>query len=148
MRTAPPSHSAASQRCFAYGANMIAADMAARCPAAREIGTAILPGWRFAIMDRGYATLLPEAGAAVHGVLWRVSPDCERVLDEFENVAGGLYRRETLTIAAAPALVYLGNDPATGRPRAGYLEPIIAAAEARGFPPAYVAELRRWLNPA
>ncbi|HUN48934.1 MAG TPA: gamma-glutamylcyclotransferase family protein [Stellaceae bacterium] len=148
MRTAPPSDPAARKRCFAYGANMIAADMAARCPAAREIGTVILPGWRFAIMGRGYATILPEAGAAVHGVLWWITPDCERILDQFENVAGGLYHRETLTVAAAPALVYLGNGPATGRPRAGYLEPIVAAAEARGFPPAYVAELRRWLNPA
>ena len=46
----------------------------------------------------------------------------------------------------APALVYLAASTVQGRPRAGYLEPIVAAAEARGFPADYREEMRRWLS--
>jgi len=134
------------RRCFAYGANIIADDMAKRCPAAREIGTATLKGWRFAIMANGYATLLPDARSRVVGVLWSITPRCEHDLDEFEGVSRGLYGKETLTIDDAPALVYLAASTAPGPPRTGYLEPIVAAAEARGFPADYIEEMRRWLT--
>jgi gamma-glutamylcyclotransferase (GGCT)/AIG2-like uncharacterized protein YtfP len=134
------------QRCFAYGANIIADDMAKRCPGAREIGTVTLRGWRFAIMEHGYATLLPDARSRVFGVLWSITPRCERDLDAFEGVSRGLYGKETLVIDDAPALVYLAASTALGRPRAGYLEPIVAAAEARGFPADYLEELRGWLK--
>lgn len=133
------------RRCFAYGANMIAADMAKRCPAAREIGTATLAGWRFAIMEQGYATLLPDARSRAVGVLWSITPRCERELDAFEGVSRRLYGKETLMIDDAPALVYLAASTAPGRPRAGYLEPIVAAAQARDFPADYLEEMRRWL---
>ncbi len=136
-------------RYFAYGGNIIAADMAERCPDAREIGVASLPGWRFAITRQGYATILPEPAASVMGVLWWITSRCQQVLDEFEDVSGGLYRHATLAIEGVPALLYLAVDTTAGKPRAGYLEAIIAAAEARGFPRDYVSgELRPWLSPA
>jgi hypothetical protein len=133
------------RRCFAYGANIIANDMAKRCPAACEIGAATLSGWRFAIMEQGYATLLPDAGSRVFGILWSITSRCERDLDAFEGVSRGLYGKETLVIGEAPALVYLAASTAPGRPRAGYLEPIVVAAEAREFPADYLEELRGWL---
>lgn len=138
--------SGSRRRYFAYGANIIAADMARRCPAAREIGTAILPGWRFIIGRKGFATILPAPGVRVVGVLWSLTPQCERTLDEFEEIDGGLFRRDTLGIADEPALVYRANDETPGPPRPGYLEAIIAAAEARAFPTDYVQELRGWLS--
>jgi gamma-glutamylcyclotransferase (GGCT)/AIG2-like uncharacterized protein YtfP len=133
------------RRYFAYGANIVAADMARQCPAAREIGAVVLPGWRFVVGRRGYATLVPDGGAEVVGVIWSITPRCERTLDAFEEIAGGLYRRETIVVAGEAALVYLAVDTAPGRPRAGYLEPIIAAAAARGFPAAYIEALGGWL---
>jgi hypothetical protein len=135
-------------RYFAYGGNIIAPDMAVRCPAAREIGVATLPGWRFSIMRRGYATILPDPGAMVLGVIWSITPRCQRVLDDFEDIDGGLYHHATLEIEGAPALVYLARDTEAGEARTGYLAAIIAEAEARGFPADYVADLRRWLSPA
>jgi len=138
----------ARRRYFAYGANIIAADMARRCPSAREIGMAILPGWRFLVGRRGYGTLVPDPAARVVGVLWSLTPACERTLDEFEEIDGGLFRRESIVIAGEPTLVYLATDAAPGSVRAGYLETVIAAAEARGFPADYVEVLRGWLNPA
>lgn len=137
-----------SGRYFAYGANIIAAEMARRCPAAREIGTTVLPGWRFVVGRRGYGTIVPDPGARVVGVLWSLTPACERTLDEFEEIDGGLFRRESLLVAGEPTLIYLAADAAPGSVRAGYLEPVIAAAEARGFPADYVAVLRGWLSRA
>jgi gamma-glutamylcyclotransferase (GGCT)/AIG2-like uncharacterized protein YtfP len=133
------------RRYFAYGANMVAADMARRCPAARELGTAILPGWRFVIGREGYATIAPDQRAQVVGVIWSITPACERALDSFEEIDRGLYRRETVILAGEPALVYVAVDAALGHPRAGYLEPILAAAAARGFPAAYTEGMRGWL---
>jgi gamma-glutamylcyclotransferase (GGCT)/AIG2-like uncharacterized protein YtfP len=134
-----------SARYFAYGGNIIAADMAVRCPEAREIGVATLPGWRFAIMANGYATIVPDAKDEVIGVVWAVTPRCERILDEFEAIDRGLYTRETLTIAGEPTLVYLGAEKTLGKPRVEYLRAIIADATARGFPQTYLEKLSRAL---
>ena len=122
--------------------------MASRCPAAREIGTAVLPDWRFILARSGYATILPERGSRVVGVLWSLTTECERALDEFEEVDGGLFRRDSIVVAGEPALVYLATDSASSRARAGYVDAVIAAAEARGFPADYVEELRGWLKRA
>jgi gamma-glutamylcyclotransferase len=138
----------ARQRYFAYGANIIGADMARRCPAAREIGTIVVPGWRFLVGRKGYATIVPDTKTCVVGVLWSLTPACERTLDQFEEIDGGLFRRETILVSGDPALVYRAADAAAGRPRTGYLEAIIAAAQARGFPAGYIDELRGWLNRA
>ena len=142
------SASGARRRYFAYGANMIAADMARRCPEAREIGPVVLPGWRLVIGRKGYATIVEEPGARVMGVLWSLTPQCERTLDEFEEIDSGLFRRETIDVEGVPALVYIAADPAPGPPRVAYLNAVIAAAEARGFPAEYIAELRLRLSRA
>jgi hypothetical protein len=138
----------ARTRYFAYGGNIIAPDMAVRCPEAREIGVATLPGWRFSIMRRGYATILPDPGALVLGVLWSITARCQQALDDFEDIGGGLYHHATLEIEGAPTLIYLASDIAPGEARTGYLAAIIAEAETRGFPADYVADVRRWLSPA
>lgn len=135
------------RRYFSYGANIIRADMAQRCPAAHEIGIAALAGWRFAIGAAGYGTIVPAREASVVGVLWSLTRQCEATLDEFEAIDRGLYRKEILEVAGEPALVYVASDPAPGRPRAGYLQPIVAAAESLGFPADYIERsLRPWLG--
>lgn len=95
---------------------------------------------------QGYASIVPDPAARVVGVLWSVTPTCERALDEFEEIAGALFRRDAIVVAGEPALVYLATDPRPGRPRPGYFEAIISAAMARGFSADYVEELRSWLN--
>jgi hypothetical protein len=44
-------------------------------------------------------------------------------------------------------MIYLACDRHPGVPLPGYLEAIIAAAEAYSFPATYVQELRTWLRP-
>ena len=45
---------------FAYGSNMDTARMLARCPGARLVGAATLPGFR--LVERLYADVEPSAG--------------------------------------------------------------------------------------
>ncbi|MGH7700028.1 MAG: gamma-glutamylcyclotransferase family protein [Gemmatimonadales bacterium] len=136
-----------ADRYFAYGSNMSRAQMAVRCPGAAVVDRAVLGGHRFVINRRGVATVVPDAAAAVHGVLWTIGPEDERALDRYEGVAEGLYRRERCRVTAGgrpvDALVYVAAEVAAGVPRAGYLELIVQAAEAHGLPAEYVRELGR-----
>lgn len=136
---------------FAYGRNMHPEIMARRCPAAGFVGAAVLPDHRLLINVRGVSTVVPEAGSEVHGVLWRLTPDCEAALDEIEGVARGSYRRGevrpvvTLEVME-PALIYIASNADPSPPRDGYLESLEEAALHHGFPDAYrsyLSSLRR-----
>ncbi len=127
---------------FAYGRNMHPAIMARRCPAAEFIGAAVLPDHRLLINVRGVSTVVPEAGSAVHGVLWRLTPACEAALDEIEGVARGSYRRDEVWPLRGgrtlePALIYIASNAEPSLPREGYLESLEEAAHHHGFPEDY-----------
>ena len=77
-------------------------------------------GLCFAVRARGYATIVPDRSARVVGVLWSLTPVCERTLDEFEEIDGGLYRRESVVVMGEPALIYLVSDATPGRAKAGW----------------------------
>src|ERR1700704_1943306 len=83
---------------FAYGSNMSRTLMRARCASAAARGTAQLPGWRFLITQDGYASIVPAAGATVHGVLWRLAPRDLAAINAYEALSVGLYRRCTLPV--------------------------------------------------
>ena len=133
---------------FAYGSNMDEAAMRIRCPGARILGTARLPRHRFMLMGNGYASVRPAADGDVHGVLYDLAPSDLGPLDRYEDVAGGLYAKATMSIARSTgavcqALVYLGCDTTTGvAVHPGYMEGIVAAAHAFALPESYVAALR------
>ena len=133
---------------FAYGSNMSRPAMAARCPGAVALGTAVLAGWRFIINVDGYATVVSEPGGVVHGVLWRLSPRDLAALNAYEAVDTGLYLRRTLPVTCAgirrPALVYVARRSALGRPRPGYLAAVLDAARDWRLPQDYVQTLQRW----
>jgi gamma-glutamylcyclotransferase (GGCT)/AIG2-like uncharacterized protein YtfP len=130
---------------FAYGSNMSRGPMRSRCPTAEESGLAILRGYRFVIMANGYASVVPAAGADVHGLLWRIDPQDLAALDDYEDVAGGLYRRATLSVVqdgkSTDALVYLGCETREGRPRPGYIALVVEAARECGLPEPYIEGL-------
>ena len=135
---------------FAFASNMDVAQMAARCGGAECLGVATLADHRFRIGRRGYATVEPEPGAAVHGILWSLRPKHEAALDVYEGVRHGLYRKVTHRVRTAAgeeheALVYVATDPKPGQAVSGYVEKVVAAAEHHRLPEPYVAELRTWL---
>ena len=138
---------------FAYGSNMDEAAMRTRCPDARVLGTARLAGYRFVLMGNGSASVRPAAAAAAPGVLYDLAASDVASLDDYEDVAGGLYTKASLPVvrgagSVEDALVYLGTDPTPGRPvHAGYMEGIVAAARAFGLPDAHIATLRAWSRP-
>jgi gamma-glutamylcyclotransferase (GGCT)/AIG2-like uncharacterized protein YtfP len=137
---------------FAYGSNMSRAPMRARCPTAREAGTATLAGHRLIITRDGYASVVPEPGEVVHGLLWRLAPCDIAALNAYESLDTGLYRVVTLPVRAGDrqmsAMVYVARTHAPGLPRPGYLEALLAAAHELAFPPDYVDALARWLPSA
>ena len=76
---------------FAYGSNMNLNQMAFRCPDAEVVESVRLEGYRLAFRTNGggngVATILPEEGSYVDGVLWRISERDEQHLDHYEGFA-------------------------------------------------------------
>lgn len=109
---------------FAYGSNMDAARMLARCPGARPVGAATLPGFR--LVERLYADVEPSAGCEAKGLLWSVTEADLASLDRHEGVAGGVYERlvvpVTLDGQTFGAFCYLMTE-ATRRVRDGIAYP-------------------------
>ncbi len=130
---------------FAYGANMDVAAMARRCPSSRPLGLARLPRHRWIISADGYANVLRDPRRQVVGMLWELALSDVPALDRFEDVPR-LYRKVTQPVISPAgirrALVYLGRSTEPGRPRAGYLEDVLSAAEAAGLPKACLDEMR------
>ena len=76
---------------FAYGSNMNLEQMKYRCPAAEVVENVRLEDYRLAFRGRapgnGVATVLPEKGSCVEGVLWKITEACEKSLDFYERSA-------------------------------------------------------------
>ena len=124
--------------------------MRKHAPAAVAVGVASLPNHRFVITADGYASVAPIRAGVVHGVLWRLTPRDRVTLDLWESVPSGQYRAEILPVKLpggrrAHALVYLARPRGGGRPKAGYMELVLAAARAWKLPPAYITSLQSWL---
>lgn len=86
---------------FAYGSNMNLNQMAFRCPDAEVVESVRLEGYRLAFRTNGggngVATILPEEGSYVDGVLWRISERDEQHLDHYEGFPF-LYGKEPVTV--------------------------------------------------
>lgn len=54
---------------FAYGSNIVASQMASRCPHASVVGVACLQGYTFRINSRGVATVIPDETHQVYGIV-------------------------------------------------------------------------------
>ncbi len=135
---------------FAYGANMDVAAMARRCPGSKPVGVARLPRHRFIITSDGYASVVRDPRATVHGVLWEASLADIRTLDKFEEIDRGLYIKisQPVIAGAGPrrALIYVGSRSTEGRPRPGYLESVLTSARAWALPEDYRAAMARHLG--
>jgi gamma-glutamylcyclotransferase (GGCT)/AIG2-like uncharacterized protein YtfP len=122
-----------------------------RCSSGILTGTGSLHGFRFVINKRGVATIEPVASGKVWGVLWSITESDERALDGYEGVEAGHYNKSNVSVRGSTgslisALVYVASDSTPGKPRQGYLEKILAAAEAHELPGDYIEELKSWLT--
>ncbi len=70
---------------FAYGSNINLGQMEYRCPDASVVGPVVLEGWELLFRRGGFATIAPKEGETVQGLLWSITPECERSLDRYEG---------------------------------------------------------------
>ena len=94
---------------FAYGSNCNIDQMAVRCPKAAACGSVTLRN--YTLMFNGVASIRRRNGSKVMGVLWEITPDCERSLDRYEGYPR-LYVKQNVTVFAADgsscrAMVYV-----------------------------------------
>ena len=132
---------------FAYGSNLSARQMAQRCPDATDPRPATLADHDWLINERGVATVEPQPGGVVHGVVWHLSEHDLAKLDSAEGVPVR-YRRDRLTVHTdaghEAAWVYIDHRVDPGPPRAGYLERILEGAHHHGLPNRWIQFLARW----
>jgi gamma-glutamylcyclotransferase (GGCT)/AIG2-like uncharacterized protein YtfP len=133
---------------FAYGANLDRDGMRQRCPGARAIGPAVLEGYRFMIGSGGWGSVMPAAGAKVHGVLWRLTIRDRAALDAFELRHSGLYETRMVPVRRGSrrvaAMIYILRRRTPGRARPGYIAQIVAAGRDWGLPESHIREVERW----
>lgn len=86
---------------FAYGSNINLNQMAHRCPAATVVGPVVLENYRLLFRGNasrnGVATIAPCEGQEVHGLLWKITPECEHSLDSYEGFPH-LYDKRDVTV--------------------------------------------------
>jgi len=68
---------------FAYGMNTNVTEMNNRCPNAVSLGRCVLPDFELRFRYHADIDLVP--GSAMEGVLWEITPECERSLDRLEG---------------------------------------------------------------
>lgn len=107
---------------FAYGSNMNLDQMEHRCPDAEVVGRAVLKDYRLAFRGglNGVASILPEQGKEVQGILWKITPRCERSLDFYEGYPN-LYGKKEISVQTAKGevasvTVYIMNEPYQSQP--------------------------------
>ena len=86
---------------FAYGSNINLDQMERRCPNAEVVAPVTLNGYRLAFRGHtpgcGVATILSSPIHQVKGLLWKLTPDCERSLDCYEGFPS-FYGKEDITV--------------------------------------------------
>lgn len=103
---------------FAYGSNINLKQMDYRCPNAVPVMPVVLHDYDLTFRGGGVATIVPQDGAVVHGLLWEITPECEGSLDIYEGYPN-LYRKESVQVVnpqgknadrAIQAMVYIMTD--------------------------------------
>ncbi len=79
---------------LAYGSNINLNQMAHRCPDASVVGPVTLENYELLFRRGGFATIAPSEGGTVHGLLWNLTPDCERSLDRYEGFRRFYYKQQ------------------------------------------------------
>ena len=99
---------------FAYGSNINLGQMDLRCPDACVVGPVALENYELLFRRGGFATIAPKEGGKVHGLLWSLSPECERSLDRYEGYPR-FYDKRMVTVRdglgrSLSAMVYIMDE--------------------------------------
>ena len=135
---------------FAYGSNMNLDQMAVRCPGGRMLGLVRKRDWRYLINQRGYVTAQEDPDAETLGCLWELTEEHWAVLDRYEGVAGGFYRRVDCEVVPldsgepVSAIAYRAANETPGTPAENYANIVIDGARQIGLPKDYLEFLETW----
>lgn len=136
---------------FAYGSNMLSARLKERCPSARALGVAKLPGYELRWHKRsrdgsGKGDIVPSDDShAVFGVVYEIDASELPALDRAEGRGCGYDRRDLQVILNGKrvtvwAYVATATDSAL-KPYAWYKAMVVAGAKEHGLPAPYIANL-------
>jgi len=142
---------------FVYGANMNVEQLASRCGSPEPLGVARVADHRLAffghtaVWDGGEEAVVPQPGAEVWGMLYRMTFEQADRLDEWQGVrsdgSGPYFLFPVLAVdregASHAAMLYrkdVCGEPA--RPSDAQRDFIVAAARAQGLPDGYVERLK------
>ncbi len=126
-----------------------------RCPNAKVVENVRLDDYHLAFCGScsgcGVATVFPEKGSYVEGVLWEITPECEQRLDRYEGYPH-VYEKETIRVRnqggmQMDVMVYIMNSPykdSFARPSNLYLNGIIDGCRQNGIPEKPVLEAVKW----
>lgn len=126
---------------FAYGSNINLEQMAHRCPDAQIVGPVTLENYELQFRGSGFATVAPKKGSTVHGLVWKLTPNCEQSLNRYEGYPRH-YTKQTVTVKDAagneiPVMVYIMEEPYCRQPALPspyYYRVIQRGFEANGLP--------------
>lgn len=109
---------------FAYGMNTNTGQMAVRCPAAQPLGRAVLYGHEFRFAR--HADIIPNPDYDTHGVVWEITPECERSLDALEGYPNYYLKKQVSVFYNGRPITcmtyYMTGDLPDELPSDGYLE--------------------------
>lgn len=136
---------------FAYGPNMERAQMKRLCKGSRFVSAARLSDHQLIFPRRsdrwggGVAGLKPAPGKVVEGVLYEVSEEDQKILDQAEDHPRSSLRRlvivENFSGEKIKALVYFALGTGDYPPSRRYMEKLISGAEEHNLSDPYVAQL-------
>ncbi|MAI46699.1 MAG: gamma-glutamylcyclotransferase [Hyphomicrobiaceae bacterium TMED74] len=136
---------------FAYGSNLLPKQMQRRCPGARAVGRGKLDDWQLIFNTRGAANIVPKQGELIYGALWRFLPHHVGLMDLWEGVAHGVYRRAWVRVEQSDektrtAITYISDFTAPGHGRPHYItQAILPGADHFQLPDEFRTEIASWL---
>jgi len=93
---------------FAYGMNTNVAEMTKRCPNAVSLGRCVLPNFELKFRHHADIDLVP--GSEMEGVLWEITPECERALDRLEGYPYYYNKINVVLADETIAMAYIMNS--------------------------------------
>ena len=117
---------------FAYGMNTNVAEMTNRCPNAVSLGRCVLPNFELRFRYHADIDLVP--GSAMEGVLWKITPECERALDRLEGYPHYYNKINVVLDDGSVAMAYIMNSKGLEEaPSTGYEDCLIEGYTANGL---------------
>jgi len=129
---------------FAYGSNCNLEQMEYRCPRAKKVEAVTLRNYALSFNGRGgyggVANVRRRNGSEVAGLLWEITPQCERSLDRYEGYPR-LYEKKNITVydtdgVPYKAMVYVmtADYQEAALPSKQYYNGILEGFESNGIP--------------